>query len=494
MKIEAVGYTYYHVWGYDKMAQAYLMKTYRIPNKRKKGTKITILNVEEPERLIEQTKSLYLRWRTDYDVLFEDDSGNQILSSFRQDAPGSRRIAVNGSLTQPMKGDESAPPLLFNYNLWADEEEKEKLVDRDRKFTDLDEMRQRAKMIFMRLGKNQSNIIREICEAYSKTKGNYYDLKFNYYNIENYEIWKEIVDEVLRKKTFNANKIAIADNQFKDENLRTLGWTIVDWGYHGNQLLQLCGYKTSGSFDESLGVPRVITWNDLEPGEKHVFEEAKDNLRFLLKNYWGNEDVEYIERLLADDNYDKRDGIAIASSFQGCEEAEDLEGILGMYRGDNKKIYIHRDAIRNGVINATGVLIHEFLHKYYDVRDETREFENKFTDLSGHASHKWATIQTALEQEYQATGDKILIKILPNIEEKETEEKPVGASLSAETVTCWRCENTGTEITPVFKTFPCYDSTTRLFNKCGTGDALEWPYFLKPMCDEGYEAYPPLSK
>lgn len=468
MKIEAVGYTYYPVWGYDKMAESYLVHTYRVPNDRKHGTKITILNVENPEGLISNTKRLYLRWRSDYQVLFTDVDGNQILSEFHSDPPNSRRVSVNGSLTETMEGEEGSTPLLFNYNIIADEEEKEKLVDRDRKFADIDEIRWKARQIFKQLGPDQKDIIQKICEEYNKTRGAPIDLKIgigNYISEDNLPTWKEAVDNTLRKTMFFSMtsgvqpKIAITYNEFKDQNLRTLGWNIVDWGSSGNTLLEKCGYKYSKDFNESIGMPRVLALDELETEERRVFDEAKRNLQFLLMNYW-KEDEDYIDMLINDSYYNNKGGIAVASSFQGCEEAEDLEGVRGMYRtSPDDRIYILRDCLRDGVIDTTGTLIHEFLHKYYDVRDETRAFENRFTALSGKTSHEWAQIQEAVQAEYERTKDPVLLAMLPYQTENKKLGKPKEPSMQNKRIYV--------EITDIYKDDETYEEKDKWIGKRG---------------------------
>lgn len=414
MKIEAVGYTYYPVWGWDKMAESYLVNTYRVKNKRKKGTKITILNVDEPDVLIEDTRKLYLHWRNDYQILFEDEHGNQILSEYTDDPVGSRCISVNGSRTQIINPQASGPFVLFNYNLHADEQEKEKLVDRDRKFADPSEIRTRAKYILRALGEKEYPLVKTICEEYNKSKGAPQDLQsyWSYLDEDKIPVWKKAADEVLRPR--ESEKIAIAYHEFKDENLRALGFRIIDWGTAGNSLLSRCGYKYSSDFAEAVGEPRPLERPHASEDEWRVFMEAKGHLAFLMKHYY-HESEDYIDRIVSNKYYNMDGGITIADSFQGCEEAEDLEGIMGMYRGGNDRIYILRDALRN-VASATGILIHEFIHKYFDERDETREFENLLTAVSGKAGERWSMIQTAIQTEYEKEQEPVLRKIITKTE------------------------------------------------------------------------------
>jgi hypothetical protein len=47
-------------------------------------------------------------------------------------------------------------------------------------------------------------------------------------------------------------------------------------------------------------------------------------------------------------------------------------------------------------MDATGTLIHEFVHKYKGYHDECREFEYILTEIIGFTGHNWSIVRASL--------------------------------------------------------------------------------------------------
>jgi len=393
MKVETIGETYYPTWEYDNLAKSYLMTTYILPNDRKTGTKVTILNTGDADKLINETKPRFLKWRDDYQLLFDDGYGNQILSIFENDEINTRNIAVRGVRTNLVDPSAEGPRMLFNYNLHNDD-----ILDRDRRIPDISDASNEIQNLFLKL--DDYDVILKICAAYNVGGSRYTDLQqwwSKYGNdFKEPDLWKKAVTAVL--KGTPEDKIAIKTGGIRDKNLMDFGYNLVDWG-DGNRLLESFGYKRADAFPQSLGKPRVINIEKLLPKEKENLEAAFQNLKLLIIEYYGR-DNKYADDIIKNS--------FVADSFEGTDEAESLKNIQGMYRSgedinETGKIYLLRSILDDPVI-TTGVLIHEFLHKYSGYGDETRGFENAFTDLSGYTGHHWSQIKQALLHEIKKTG------------------------------------------------------------------------------------------
>lgn len=130
MKIETIGWTYYPVFKYDSVSEEYIMHTWNIsPNDRTKGTKVTILNVEDPDGVMQKTKEVFLKWRNP-EILYDDGKGNQILGLWPGDPVNSNCVSVRGVRTDVIENPDETP-MLYNYNLFNNA-----LMNRDRKFVE----------------------------------------------------------------------------------------------------------------------------------------------------------------------------------------------------------------------------------------------------------------------------------------------------------------------------------------------------------------------
>jgi len=139
--------------------------------------------------------------------------------------------------------------------------------------------------------------------------------------------------------------------------------------------------------------------------ELAIYDAARDNLELVMREYY---------KLDEDDIKNALEEMYVASSFEGVEEAERGRQsgvkVWGLCEGGrympfrDKKIYILRDALDTeaggSIEKATGILIHEFIHKKTGYRDEKREFENVMTELLGFTGARWKQIRDAMKDEY----------------------------------------------------------------------------------------------
>lgn len=383
IKIEAIGRTYYPVIERNPETDCNLLHFYYKPNKRKHGTKITIIGLDD--KIVERVKNRFLQFRDDYKVLFEVEDRGQILEFRELEEEQEKTLAIRDLIVKKEN-------MLFSYNLV-----NKTLQNRDRELTSDIRVRWEVAEIFKKLDKDQVDIIQKICETYEKTKGaGFNDLPQEYWKIpeDKIPIWREIADKI-----FLHRKVAITSRyrgrEHRDKNLISLGYDIADWGRYGNYILEQLGYKYSDEIAESIGKPVVVDFDKLDNTQKENLEIAKNNLKLLMTKYYTLSE-DYANNILED--------IFVAESFEGVDEAEGTPQIEGLYLHLDDNIYIHKNALHSPV-KATGVLIHEFLHKYGKVHDETREFENMLTDVSGYTGHNWAESLAQLDVLKQALNE-----------------------------------------------------------------------------------------
>jgi len=70
----------------------------------------------------------------------------------------------------------------------------------------------------------------------------------------------------------------------------------------------------------------------------------------------------------------------------------------------DNKIYLHKDVL-DSPIDATAVLLHELIHRYQRVHDETIEFENELTNVAGFSTAEWQENKKLFNKSLDALKD-----------------------------------------------------------------------------------------
>jgi len=368
VRIEAIGKTYYPELKYDNDFETETLHAYFKENDRTYGTKLTFIGV--PPEVMEKAKRLFLFNREgEYEVIHTKEDIGSILE-FNDDK---KRIVVRDLI---ITGREAkSMQHFFSYNFV---DKNEELLNRDRDIVSETTAQEHMEELINSLSASEGELITKIFQAYDDRTSEKYD-DINQYLYPDSDVvgdWKSLLTSFLTAKY--GPKVAIKSGvKWADSNVENMGYKLVDWGDNGNHLLRHLDLPNSRNVPGSEGRPTVVALKDISSEERKVFYRARFNTAALLK-----------EKYKLDDPYSKLNKVHVAESFEGCKERSvgGVETLRGMVRGED--IYLHQQTLSN-FHEATGVLIHEMLHRYKGHEDATRDFEHELSMVGGFSTHEW---------------------------------------------------------------------------------------------------------
>ena len=375
VKIEAIGKTYYPELLHNEIFETELLHAYYKENLKTYGTKITFIGI--PDEIMEEAKHTFLFNRVgEYDILHEHETEGKLIEFHDM----KKRVAVRDLIISGPKA--KALKQYFSYNFY---DKDEILVNRDRDIVSSYDLRTKMKEILKTLSKDNKPLIEEILSAYAERKSEKYDDLNQYITPEPKVIddWKEILQQFLKDK-YGTTKVAIkSEFKWANENVQNMGYELLDWGDNGRHLLEYLEYKSSDDIEGAEGKPNVMPLTKLSAEKQRNFFRAIGNVRAILEEYYHETSPD-----------DQLHNIFVAETFEGCKERAEhnkyedcgTDILKGMRR--DEKIYIHQSQLVNPA-TATGTLLHETLHRYKEVDDASRRFENELTGVSGFTTNEW---------------------------------------------------------------------------------------------------------
>jgi len=383
VKIESIGRTYYPDLKYDYSLKSELLHIYHKKNERNMGTKLTFRGI--PLELIEIAKDTFLfNRKSEYTVLHSKENLGEMIDFRNEKILAVRELIIRGKEAQKIKS-------YFSYNLY---DKQKRLVNRDRDFVAAWSTRRILEEILVTV--KDEKIVRTILDIKSDREEckKYSDIEdLTYVGSEVKETWIRVLREVILDK-YGTKYVAIKSNEpWADNNIKRLGYEILDWGYNGNRLLSNLGISHSNEIPGAEGKPRLLGEYHLKQFERNNLETAKKNTSAVLKSHYNEKKP---EDFLTD--------IYVAKGFEGTKEMEQAgkeAPFHGMVR--EGKIYVHRDALSNPKI-ATGVMLHEMVHRYTHTHDETVPFELELTKIAGFSTVEWQENKEMFKKAIRASG------------------------------------------------------------------------------------------
>lgn len=348
LKIEGIGTTWYPVieeseqWGGNPTLRVYME-----PNNRKKGTKVTFTNLNYNQ--VKKAKNKFLHFRDDYKKL--DTIDNNDIIQFEDDEG---RIAIRDLVVDP--GIET----LLSYNL-----NDKKIQDRDREKIRERDIKDKLSDAIKKT--DSRKVAKKIIEAFEESK----DVKetSTYIYPKNKDLWMDLIEEKY------GEKVVIGSHQIADLNATDLGYEVIDWGFKGNALLEDLGIEKSNNLKGAKGEIEVVSPRNLTKEQRKNLDLALSSLKHLREHHWDDKDPEK-----------DLDFVKVAEDFEKVEGGENVEGMNDPF--GKEQIFIKEDQL-NDPSDATGTLIHEYIHYRTGASDRTRRFENIFTNISGLSTKEW---------------------------------------------------------------------------------------------------------
>lgn len=376
IKIEGIGYTWYPVVERSEQFGTPILSVYKVPNDREQGTKITFTNLNDED--IRDGKRRFLKFRDNWKVIDsieweekKEKGENKVYDNEIIEFDEGTKIAIRDVIV------DAEGNTLFSYNI-----DDKKIQDRDRDKIKNSDIRKHVKPTIEKT--DNKDIIKKVIDALEEGKKEE-EANMGFDPVHS-EIWKKIIKDKFGDKIVRTSHSTVADL-----NAENRGYEVIDWGF-GNGVLRNLDIPNSKDIEGSKGTIPTISSEKLTGVQKENLELAYRSLQHLRKHFWGDENPEL-----------KPNKINIAKTFDKADVDENAQGYNNFF--GNHKIYIHQDQLKDPV-DATGVMIHEYIHNRTGASDESRRFENIFTDISGMTTNEWYGTEEELKTVKKAIRKK----------------------------------------------------------------------------------------